>query len=149
MWNSLPVGVGHPRRRQARLGVVGVDVDDRDLEPLGEVARVGRRARVLPLGRETELVVGDDVDGPAGLVAGQAAEVERLGRDALAGERRVPVQQHRQRALLVLTGGPATSRFSCAARAMPSTTGLTCSRWLGFGARLISTCSSASASLRW
>src|SRR4028118_1751097 len=48
-----------------------------------------------------------------------------------------------------LTGGPAASRLSWTARAMPSTTGFTCSRWLGFGARLTSTCSSASASLRW
>jgi hypothetical protein len=68
----LPVGVGQPGRRETRLRVVGVDVDDRDLEPLGQVAGVGRGPRVLALGSEAELVVGDDVDGarPSGSPAG-------------------------------------------------------------------------------
>jgi hypothetical protein len=30
--------MGQPDRRQARLGIVAVDMDDRDLESLGEVA---------------------------------------------------------------------------------------------------------------
>ena len=92
----LAVGVGHPRRRHARLGIVGVDVDHGDLEPLGQVARVGRRAGVLTLRGEPELVVGDDVDGAAGPVAWQPAQVQRLRRDPLAGERRIPVQQDGQ-----------------------------------------------------
>ena len=33
-----------PDRGDRRLGIVGVDVDDRDVEALGEVARVARRA---------------------------------------------------------------------------------------------------------
>jgi hypothetical protein len=92
----LAVGVGHPRRCHASLGVVGVDVDYGDLEPLCQVARVGRRAGVLSLRGEPELVVGDNVDGAAGPVAGQPAQVQRLGRDPLAGERRIPVQQDGQ-----------------------------------------------------
>ena len=34
------VGEGEPDSRQRRLGIVGVDVDDRDVEALGEVARI-------------------------------------------------------------------------------------------------------------
>src|ERR671929_1171863 len=67
----LAVSVGEPRRRQARLRVVSVDVDHRDLKPLRKVARVQRRARVVPLGGETELIIGDDVYRATGPVAGQ------------------------------------------------------------------------------
>ena len=102
----LAVRVGHPHGAHARLRVVGVDVHDRHLEPLREVARVRRRARVVPLGREPELVVGDDVDGAAGRVAGQTAEVQGLGHDPLARERRVPVQQDGQRGLRSWRGAP-------------------------------------------
>ena len=53
----------------ARLHVVGVDVDDRHVEALGQVARVTRRARVGRVGREADLVVGDQVNRAAGGVA--------------------------------------------------------------------------------
>src|SRR5215210_2937957 len=98
----LTVGVGHPRHRHARLWIVGVDVYDGDLEPLGQIARVGRRAGVLPLCGEPKLVVGDDVYGAAGPVTWQAAQVQRLRRNPLAGERSIPVQQDGQGRLDVL-----------------------------------------------
>ena len=41
---AAPVGEREPDRGERRLGVVGVDVDDRDVEALGEVARVAGRA---------------------------------------------------------------------------------------------------------
>ena len=55
------------RHRQADGGdrplrVVGVHVDDRSVEALGEVARVTRRAPVLRIGREADLVVRDQVE---------------------------------------------------------------------------------------
>src|SRR3712207_6691603 len=71
----LAVCVGHPRHRRASLGIVGVDVNHWDLEPLCQVAGVGRRAGVLTLCGETELVVGNDVDGAACSVAWQPAQV--------------------------------------------------------------------------
>ena len=49
--------IAEPHRLHARLGVVGVDVHDRDLEALREIARVVRRARVDRIGREADLVV--------------------------------------------------------------------------------------------
>ena len=51
--------------------------------------------------READLVVHDDVHGAADVVAGELGEVERLGDHALAGERGVAVDQHRQHAVVV------------------------------------------------
>ena len=59
-------------RRERRLGVVGVDVDDRHVEALREVARVARRASVVGIGREADLVVRDHVQRAAGRVAARA-----------------------------------------------------------------------------
>ena len=75
------------------LGVVCVHVQDRDLQALGEVGRVSGRAALRRAGREADLVVDDDVDRAAGLVALQLGEVEGLLDDALADERRVAVDQ--------------------------------------------------------
>ena len=70
-------------------------MDDRDVETLREVARVACRASVRGVGREADLVVRDQVEGAARRVAGQRLEIERLGDDALARERRVAMDQHR------------------------------------------------------
>src|SRR5215207_240959 len=82
--------------RDARLEIVRVDVDDRNLEALGEVARIVRRAGIVRVGREPYLVVDDDVQRPTHCVAAQAGHVERFGDNALTGERRVAVHQHRR-----------------------------------------------------
>ncbi|HZC74875.1 MAG TPA: hypothetical protein VE220_02780, partial [Gaiellaceae bacterium] len=69
-------------------------MDDRDVEALGEVARVAGRAAAFRIGREADLVVGDQVERAARRVAGERLEIERLGDASLAGERRVAVDQH-------------------------------------------------------
>ena len=71
-------------------------MEDRRLDRLGDVRRIGRGARELGRGGEADLVVDDEMDRPAGLVAGEAGEAETLGDDALPGEGRVAVQQERQ-----------------------------------------------------
>ena len=86
---------GEPHGRDAGLDVIRVHVDDRHVEALGRVGGVARRAALLRIGREAELVVGDHVDRAAGGVAGQRLQVERLGDDALPGEGGVAVDQHR------------------------------------------------------
>ena len=93
----VALAVGHRDLRGADAGVhvVGVHVDDRDVEAARQVADVVGRARVVRVGGEPDLVVGDDVDRAAGGVAAQGLEVERLGHDALAGEGRVAVDEHR------------------------------------------------------
>ena len=93
----LPVGERKPDRRQRSLGIVGVHMDDWHVEAFREVARVAGRAPLGWVGREPDLVVGDDVERPAGGVAVDRVEVERLGDDALASERRVAVDEDRER----------------------------------------------------
>ena len=51
-------------------------------------------------GGEADLVVDDHVDRAAGAVATQLGEVQGLGHDALAGERRVAVDEQRQHGVL-------------------------------------------------
>jgi hypothetical protein len=99
---ALAVGHRQPYRRRAGLDVVGVDVDDRHVESLCHVRGVGRRARLLGIGGEADLVVLDDVDRAAGAVALQRLQVERLGDDPLGGEGGVAVQQHRHGAFGVM-----------------------------------------------
>ncbi len=53
-------------------------------------------------GGEADLVVHDDVDRAARLVAAEAREAEALGHDALACKRRVTVQKHRDDARAVM-----------------------------------------------
>ena len=77
------------------LGVVRVHVQDRDLQALGQVGRVAGGAALRRAGREADLVVDDDVDRAAGLVALQLGEVEGLLDDALADEGRVAVDEDR------------------------------------------------------
>ncbi len=101
----LAVGERKPDRGERGLRVVGVDVDDRDVEALGEIARVARGAPLGGIGREADLVVRDDVERAARRVAVDGVEVERLRDDALARERRIPVDQDRERDRRVVDAG--------------------------------------------
>ena len=130
---AAPEAEREPDRRDRRLGIVGVDVDDRDVEALGEVARVARRAPVGRIGREADLVVRDHVQRAAGGVPAEPLEVERLGDDPLRRERRVAVDQHRHRDAGVVAPS-RVERSVCSLRVRPSTTGSTASRWLGLAA---------------
>ena len=48
-------------RRDRSFRVVGVDVDDRHIEALGEIARITRRASLARIRREAHLVVRDQM----------------------------------------------------------------------------------------
>ena len=98
---ALAVGDRQARRLDARDRIVGVDVRDRNLESAREAARVAGAEGLFGIGRETELVVGDDVNDAADVVAVQPREIQRLGDDALAGERRIAVNQDREHFALV------------------------------------------------
>ena len=93
----VAVGERQPDRREGGLGVVGVDVHDRHVEALREVARVARRAALGRIRREPDLVVRDQVERPARRVAVEAGEVEGLGHDSLAREGRVAMDEDRER----------------------------------------------------
>ena len=69
---AAPEREREPDRRDRSLRVVGVDMDDRHVEALREVARVARRAPVARIGREADLVVRDQVERAAGRVAREA-----------------------------------------------------------------------------
>ena len=84
-----------PHGRDARRDVVGVDVEDRDVEALREVRGPARGARVVRVGREADLVVRDQVQRAADRVAVERLQVERLRHHALAGEGGVAVQDDR------------------------------------------------------
>ena len=92
----LAVLVGERRDADAGLRVVAVDVEDRRLDHAGDVGAVRGRARRGRARGEADLVVDDDVDRAAGAVPAQLRQVERLGHDALAGERGVTVHEDRQ-----------------------------------------------------
>ena len=94
-------------RPDGGLRVVGVDVEDRYVEPLREVARVAGRAAVRGVGGEANLVVRDQMKRAAGRVAMQVCEVERLGDNALGRERRVAMDQDRHRDRRVVVARPA------------------------------------------
>jgi hypothetical protein len=70
-------------------------VEDRDLKHLRDVRRVRGRTSLLRRRRETDLVVHDDVNRPAHGVRVEQAHVERFLNHALAGNRRVAVDQNR------------------------------------------------------
>ena len=70
-------------------------MDDRRVEALREVRCVPRRAALLGIRREPELVVRDDVERAAGAVAVDGLEVEGLGHDSLGGKGGVAVDEHR------------------------------------------------------
>jgi hypothetical protein len=92
---------GEPRHVHDRFRVVAIDVEDRRLDAARAVGRVGRRARIRRAGSEADLVVDDQVDRAAGAKAAQLGHLQALVHDALAGERRIAVQQesHDARAL--------------------------------------------------
>ena len=132
---------GQTRRLEAGDRIVGVDVDDRNLEAARQAARVAGAVGLARRGGEAELVVGDDVNRAVGVVAGQPRQVERLGDDALARE--TPRRRESGSAACWRRRSrvrPARLRDVPAARAMPTTTGFTASRWLGFGASVTNIC---------
>ena len=108
----LPVLDRDLGREHHGFRIVAVDVEDRRIDHLRHIRRIGRRTRVARIGREADLVVDDEVDRTAGAVALQVRQREAFRDHALAGERRVAMHQQRQHrdalvrriAILVLLG---------------------------------------------
>jgi len=69
---GLDAQLGEPDRR---LRVLGVDVEDRGLDHLRHVGAVTGGPRVCRVGGKPNLIVDDDVQGAAGPVAGQVAQI--------------------------------------------------------------------------
>ena len=94
------------------FGIVAVHMEDRRIDHLRHVRRIGRGARIARIGGEADLVVDDEMHGAAGAIALQVRQAEALRDHALAGERRVAMHQERHHrnalvrriAVLVLLG---------------------------------------------
>ena len=97
------------------FGIVAVDVQDRRLDALGDIRGVGRRTRELRARGEADLVVDDEVQAAAGVVAPHAREAETFPHDALTGKGRVAVKQDGQDLLVLLE--IVADRLLCAALA--------------------------------
>ncbi len=87
---------GHLGGVDDRFRVVAVGVQDRRLDHLGDVGRVGRGAPEARIGGEADLVVDDDVDRARRAVTPEARQAHALRHHALAGEGGIAVDQERQ-----------------------------------------------------
>ncbi len=88
------------------LGVVTVDVKDRRLRDLRSVGRIDRAAAQLGRGGEPDLIIDDDMDGPACSVARKTRQLQRFHHDPLTGKCRVAVEQDRHHKVVSLFAGP-------------------------------------------
>ena len=91
----LPEFGRHLGGEHDRFRIVAVDVENRRLDHLGDVGRIGRRARIARIGGEADLIVDDVVHRAAGAVTAQTGKPETLRHHALARERSVAVDQER------------------------------------------------------
>ena len=91
-----------PCRSDTGFRIVTVDMEDRGLDHLGDVGRVEGRSGSLGTRGEAHLIVDHDMNRSADAISREAREVERLGDDALTGEGRVAMDQHREDREVVL-----------------------------------------------
>ena len=88
-----------------RLRIVAVGVEDRRLDHLGDVGRIGRRARIARIGGEPDLIVDDEMHGAAGAVPAQSRQAEAFGDDALPGKGGIAGNEQRHHHGAVFAGG--------------------------------------------
>src|SRR5205823_1708447 len=79
----------------ARLGVVGVDVNDRNFEAFGQIAGVARRSGIDRIRSESDLIVDYDVKRSARTECFQPGKIEGLRHHSFAWKRRVAVNADR------------------------------------------------------
>jgi hypothetical protein len=91
----LPELRGDLGREHHRFGIVAIDVEDRRLDQLRHIRRIGRGARIARISGEADLVVDDEVDRAAGAIALQSRQAEAFRHHALPGEGRVAMDQQR------------------------------------------------------
>ena len=87
----LAVLCGHLGCIDNRFRIIPVHVEDRCLHHQRHIGRIGRRARIHRAGRKPDLVIDDEVNGPARAIALQAGQRETLRHNSLTRKRRIPV----------------------------------------------------------
>ena len=95
----LPVIERDLRHADGGFRIVAVHMENRCLHAARHVGRIRRRTGFVGQRGEPDLVVDNQMHGAARAIAIKLREVERLGNDALPGERRVTVDQQRDHAL--------------------------------------------------
>ncbi len=75
--------------------IIAIDVEDRRLDHLGDIRRIGRRTRECRIGGKADLVVDDEMHCTGNTVATQARQAQHFGNHTLAGKRRITMQQQR------------------------------------------------------
>ena len=98
---ALPVCDRQPGRLDAGDRIIGIHVGDRNLEATRQAAGVTGAEGLFRIGGEADLVVGDDVDDAADVVALEPRQVQGFGHHALARKGRVAVDENRQHLALV------------------------------------------------
>ncbi|OPZ13663.1 MAG: hypothetical protein BWZ10_02004 [candidate division BRC1 bacterium ADurb.BinA364] len=89
-----------------RLGILAVDVKNRNLQHARHVGGVDRRAALARIGGEADLVVDHDVQRAADRIGFELAQIERLLDDALADERGVAMDDDGHSLLAALVAQP-------------------------------------------
>ena len=85
----LPVVERETHRSISSLGIVAVDMKNRELRHSCDVSRINRRTPGFRRSSKSDLIVDDDMNCSAGAIAAKLRELESLHHDALTGERRV------------------------------------------------------------
>ena len=113
---ALAIAQRQTRHEQHILRIVGIDVKDRRLDDLRHVAAIIGGTGIARIGgRETDLVVDDDMNRAPGPIAARLGQLQRFHDDALAGERGIAVHQHRHDLVAL---GILAALLACAHRAL-------------------------------
>jgi len=80
---------GHLGNKLERNRVFAVNVQNGNLDHLGDVGRIHRRARVFGQSGKADLIVNHDVNGTAGRVTFELRHIEGFRHDPLPRERSV------------------------------------------------------------
>ena len=85
----------HPADAHDGVRILRVHMENRNLQPLGQVGRKTRRTSVSRHGGESDEVVHNNMDRAAHRESSDAAHIQRLGADSLARESGVAVHADR------------------------------------------------------
>src|SRR5256885_9331685 len=84
-----------PHHLRHRLGIFAVHVKNWDLKHLGNISRVSRGTGLVWSGRESYLVIDDNMQRASDRITGELAQVECFLNNSLRNERRVSVNEQR------------------------------------------------------
>ncbi len=95
-----------PAHPNDALKILGIDMENRNRQALGDIGTKPRRVAVARRGCKPDQIVHDDVHGTADVIARQLRHIQSLRPDALAGERRVAVHRDFEHLLAPLRSAP-------------------------------------------